>query len=122
MPEILGSNEEPERSLFWHYPVYHHDVPKSAVRKGDWKLIENLVDNSFELYNLKEDISEYNNLAKSNPGKLAELKTELDSWRKDTGAELPVKNPDFDKAKREIWGSHPDLENLFQKPKEEINK
>ena len=36
MPELTGNNPAPERTLFWHYPVYHHDVPKSVIRKVDW--------------------------------------------------------------------------------------
>lgn len=115
MPEILGNNDKPERSLFWHYPVYHHDVPKSVIRKGDWKLIENLVDGSLELYNLTEDISELDNLAESNPEKLNELNAELKVWQKNVGAELPVKNPNFDANKREIWKPHPDTKTLIKR-------
>jgi arylsulfatase A len=107
LPELMGNNPEQERTLFWHYPVYHHDVPKSVIRKGDWKLIENLVDHTFELYNIKEDISESNNLAESNPEKLNELKGELKDIQEDTGARFPVENPDFDESKRYTWGRHP---------------
>jgi uncharacterized sulfatase len=114
MPEILGNNDEPERSLFWHYPVYHHDVPKSVIRKGDWKLIENLVDGSFELYNLKNDISEKENLVEINPEKVKELTAELKTWQKNTGAELPIKNPDFNTDKRKLWQPHPDMKTLFK--------
>lgn len=114
LPELLGENSNPERSLFWHYPVYHHDVPKSAIRRGDWKLVENLVDGAFELYNLKEDISESDNLAETQPGLVEELKAELTAWQKDTGAEMPVKNPDFDETKRETWQAHPDTKKLFK--------
>lgn len=116
MPEIMGENKDTDRALFWHYPVYHHDVPKSVIRKGDWKLIENLVDHSFELYNLKEDISETNNLASTMTDKVNELETALKAWQKDSGAELPVTNPDFDKDRREEWGRHPGFKNLFQRP------
>ncbi|WP_372647263.1 sulfatase [Draconibacterium sp.] len=116
LPELMGNNREPERALFWHYPVYHHDVPKSVIRKGDWKLIENLVDGSFELYNLKEDISETNNLAEVNIARLKELKTELKAWQTNTGAALPVKNHDFDEKKRKLWKQHPDTKTLFKKP------
>ena len=105
--ELMGENKEPERALFWHYPVYHHDVPKSVIRKGNWKLIENLVDGSFELYNLKEDLSEKNNLVAENQEKADELKTLLKAWQKDSGAEFPQKNPDLDQSKRKIWGTHP---------------
>ena len=96
------------RSVFWHYPVYHHDVPKSAVRKGDWKLIHNLVDDSYALYDLKNDIGEQADLSELFPDKKEELVNILDKWRKDTGARLPEENPNFDKNKRHEWGEHPD--------------
>jgi len=95
------------RSIFWHYPVYHHDVPKSAVRKGDWKLIHNLVDDSSALYDLKNDIGEQADLSELFADKKKELLKILDEWRKDAGARLPEKNPDFDEDKREKWGRHP---------------
>ncbi|MFT7161215.1 MAG: arylsulfatase A [Bacteroidia bacterium] len=96
-----------ERAIFWHYPVYHHGVPASAIRKGDWKLIHNLVDNHTVLYNLSEDIGETRDLTQINPAKSAELLAELNAWRKDTGARFPIKNPDFEPTQREKWGKHP---------------
>lgn len=96
------------RSIFWHYPVYHHDVPKSAVRKGDWKLTHNLVDDSYALYDLKNDIGEQADLSNLFPDKKEELVNILDKWRKDTGARLPQENPDFDESRRYEWGKHPD--------------
>ena len=106
---ILLANEEVyDRAIFWHYPVYHHDVPASAVRKGDYKLIENLVDGSVKLYNLSEDISESMDLSGSNQGKMNELYNILKTWQKDVKAEFPVKNPDFDPERRYEWGRHPD--------------
>ncbi|MCX6896754.1 MAG: sulfatase-like hydrolase/transferase, partial [Verrucomicrobia bacterium] len=34
LPEVLNGKGDPERAIYWHYPVYHHDVPAAAVRKG----------------------------------------------------------------------------------------
>ncbi len=107
VPELYGENEEVERALFWHYPVYHHGVPASALRKGDWKLIKDLVNKKFELYNLKEDIGELNDLSSSYPEKVSELSVLMEQWRKNVGARLPVPNPDFDESKRFLWGKHP---------------
>ena len=53
--ELTENRYDPDRALFWHYPVYHHSVPASAVRKGDWKLIQFLDDGHLELYNLAAD-------------------------------------------------------------------
>jgi len=105
---ITESTTDFERPVFWHYPVYHHDVPASVVRKGDYKLIENLVDGSLELYDLSKDISETNNLSTSLPEKTSELLSLLKEWQKEVNAEFPIPNPDFDPSRRDEWGKHPD--------------
>jgi arylsulfatase A len=107
IPVFSGQAPNPERAIFWHYPVYHHDRPASVVRKGDWKLIHHLDDNSKSLYNLAEDISESRDLSSSNPEKTEELMHLLDRWRDDVGAEFPVPNPEFDPDRRFNWGKHP---------------
>lgn len=83
-------------SLYWHLPHYHHSTPASAVRKGDWKLIEFFEDGESELYNLALDPGETKNLAESEPRKVGELMAELAGWRKDIGALMPRPNPEFD--------------------------
>lgn len=104
---ITSGKENYDRPIFWHYPVYHHDVPASVIRKGNYKLIENLVDGSLELYDLVNDIGEAHNLLESKPEKASELHGLLKAWQKDVKAEFPVPNPDFDPEKRHEWGRHP---------------
>jgi uncharacterized sulfatase len=111
LPELLENKYNPERAIFWHYPVYHHDVPASAVRKGDWKLIENLVTGELNLYNLYADISEAMDLSELYPEKTAELSQILKNWQKEVKAEFPKPNPNFDKSRRFEWGIHPDRKN-----------
>lgn len=79
------------KSIFWHYPHYHTEgaTPYSAVRNGDWKLIHTIETNSYELYNLKNDISETKNLIVSEQVVFAKLKKELESWKKKMGAQMP---------------------------------
>ena len=79
---------ESQRSLFWHYPHYSNQggFPSSAIRKGDYKLIQRLEDGRVHLYNIKEDVGERNDLAEKMPEKTAELQKELFQWYKDTGA------------------------------------
>jgi uncharacterized sulfatase len=107
LPALLENTFDPERAIFWHYPVYHHDVPAGAVRKGDWKLIEKQVTGKVSLYNLRADISEAMDLAELYPEKTTELKTLLKNWQKEVQAEFPVLNPEFDETRRFEWGCTP---------------
>ena len=82
--------------VFWHYPHYGNQggSPGSAVRDGDWKLIEWFEEGrGLELYNLKSDIGEQNNLAAKNPEKRKEMYALLQKWQKEVGANMPSKNP-----------------------------
>lgn len=113
LPEVIREDLNSERILFWHYPVYHHSVPASAVRKGNWKLIHFLDDDHLELYNLEMDIEESNNLRLKNPDKAKELMTILNRWRREINAAMPEKNPNFDKQKRHEWKRHPEFEEML---------
>jgi arylsulfatase A-like enzyme len=85
-------------ALYWHYPHYHGGgaTPHSAVRAGDWKLIEFFEEYRAELYNLKSDIGETRDLAKEQPKRAERLRAQLRRWRRDVGAQLPIPNPDYD--------------------------
>lgn len=98
-PLLGGEGKLTPRSLFWHYPHYNEhrfSVPSSVIRKGEWKLIETFDPGGIELYNLANDVTEKKNLAVAEPLKAAELRRELDAWRKDVGAEMMKPNPDYD--------------------------
>ncbi len=93
---VLFENKNYDRPLFWHYPHYHEgNNPYSAVRMGDWKLIEFFEDNKMELYNLKEDLGETKNLVSSHSKKAEELQKLLHKWRKSVNAQVPISNPDY---------------------------
>jgi hypothetical protein len=55
---------------------------KSRIRHpaGDWKLIWWYEDDRFELYNIKHDIGEKNNLATQQPERLRLMKQKLNNW------------------------------------------
>ena len=57
---LLRGGKLPHRELFWHYPHYSNQGggPCSAIRDGDWKLIEWFEGQRLELFNLKRDLSE----------------------------------------------------------------
>jgi len=101
-PVLLGQSSTLEReAIYWHYPHYHAEgaTPYSAIRKGDWKLIEFLEDGRVELYNLASDIGEKTDLGISESRKRDELRADLAAWRKRVGAQMPTLNPDYDPAK-----------------------
>ena len=83
------------RPLFWHYPnkwgAHGPGIGTgSAVRLGDWKLIYFHKTRTLELYNIKEDIQESDNLATTRKGKLEELATVLTDYLKSIDAQMPL--------------------------------
>lgn len=93
---VLKGKKMNRGPIYWHYPHYGNQggSPGSAVRDGDWKLIEWFEEGRpLELYNLADDMGEQNNLAAQNPAKVGELHTLLNNWRKRVDARMPTKNP-----------------------------
>jgi uncharacterized sulfatase len=91
-------------ALYWHLPHYHHSTPASAMRQGDWKLIEFLEDGALELYNLRDDFRETTNLATQYPDRANAMRTKLHAWRKEVQAQMPQQNPAYDPARQnEFW-------------------
>ena len=89
-------------ALYWHQPGYlegrgagdWRSTPAGAIRSGDWKLIEFFEDDRIELYNLKEDIGEKQDLAAKIPGVARELRAKLQAWRQSLNAPMPRPKPE----------------------------
>ncbi|HKL32935.1 MAG TPA: hypothetical protein VJ919_10385, partial [Tangfeifania sp.] len=64
--------------------------PSTTMLSGDWKLIYYYEYETYELYNLKDDISEQNDLSKSNPEKANELLGQMKGWVKEVDAPVPA--------------------------------
>ncbi len=89
-------------ALYWHFPHYYPTTsPVSAVRAGDWKLLEYHEDSRVELYNLKDDLGETKDLAAKMADKADELARSLRAWRKGVNARMPTPNPDFKRKDKE---------------------
>ncbi len=93
-PQTSGLKRD---AIYWHFPGYlgaggdtWRTAPVGAIRSGDWKLLEFFEDGRLELYNLRDDIGERNNLAASNVDMAAKLHDKLKQWREATGAKLPT--------------------------------
>ncbi len=106
-PVLTGAADSTGReSVFFHYPHYHTEgaTPYSAIRKGQWKLLQFYQGNRVELYHLARDPGETMNLADSEPQKRDELFADLRAWKDQTGAQLPTLNADYS----------PELEDTFR--------
>jgi arylsulfatase A-like enzyme len=86
-------------AIYQHFPGYlgagpgsWRTTPVSLIQAGEFKLMEFLEDGRLELYNLKDDIGETNNLAQSMPEKARELHSKLVAWRKEIHAPMPTPN------------------------------
>jgi arylsulfatase A-like enzyme len=84
------------RALIWHYPNKWQNEGGpginyySAIRKGSWKLVYCMRDGKKELYNLKNDIGETNDLASSNPSMTNMLYDLLAAKLKENNAPMMV--------------------------------
>lgn len=130
LPLLSGEGPLKRSAIFWHFPGYldspvirgrELDVrtgfrsrPVTVIRKGDWKLHlfheeweldggrdQLATNNAVELYNLKEDIGERNNLSTTDLAKRDELLDDLLAWLTAVKAKVPTeKNPNYDPAPR----------------------
>lgn len=119
IPLFSGATSLKRDTLYWHFPLYlggsdcqnitplrggragqgtgWRTVPSGAIRKGDWKLIEQFDTGSVELYNIADDIGEQNDLATDYPEKATELLKDLKQWQRNTKAIIPNEpNPYYD--------------------------
>jgi len=80
VPAITGKKISGHEMMCWEHENH------GGIRRGNWKLVTLKIGNPvWELYNLKEDRSETNNLAKKYPEKVAELKALWIKWAIETG-------------------------------------
>ncbi len=88
-------------ALYWHYPHHHEggSQPHSAVRQGDYKLIEFHEDGHTELYDLANDLGETQDLSVERKDLTEKLYSQLKIWREEVGAQMPTPNPDYDSLK-----------------------
>jgi len=92
-------------AIFQHVPGYlgsggntWRTTPVGTVISGDWKLMEFFEDRRLELYNLRDDLGEKNNLAGKMPDKAKELHAKMVAWREAIKAPMPTPNTDIKPA------------------------
>lgn len=92
------------RELFWHKaaerPTQTGDYVSSAVRKGNYKLIDFYRQNRVELYDVVKDPGEKNNLADAKPEVVKALMADVKQWRKELNVNMPDEAKEAKKADR----------------------
>jgi len=113
---LLRDGNDPtlqQRPLFQYYPFYDllwGLTPSASIRHGDYKLIEFFGDrvgadggyvpgHRVELYDVRNDIGESENLAEARPELTAELRAKLHQWMRDVDAESPSMNSHHEPAR-----------------------
>jgi arylsulfatase A-like enzyme len=83
VPTLYGKPQKPHEFLYWEF---HEKGSQQAVRTGDWKAVRKVGD-KLELYNLKTDHGETNNVAAAHPDEvkrieeyLSTARTESEEW------------------------------------------
>lgn len=94
---FLGKADKLKRdALFWHFPGYleagaksgdWRTTPCSALRMGDWKLLEFFEDGRLELYNLKDDPSQ--KIEVRDMVRTRDMHARLRVWREEVKAPIP---------------------------------
>jgi arylsulfatase A-like enzyme len=96
VPQLEGKKPV-KRTIYWHSPLPRPkqtgDITCSAIRVGDYKLLDFYVVHRLELYNIKKDPGETHNLAAEKPELAKKLDEELKAWKTSIHAiEFPHKN------------------------------
>uniref|UniRef100_UPI0030D74334 sulfatase-like hydrolase/transferase n=1 Tax=uncultured Rubinisphaera sp. TaxID=1678686 RepID=UPI0030D74334 len=110
VPALHGKslNREAIFTYFPHAPGVPDWLPPSvSVHSGDWKLIRifhggNEGRHRYQLFNLKDDISEQRNLADRFPERVKQLDALIEEHLIDTAAICPLPNPSFDRSKYDV--------------------
>ena len=103
LPVLKGQSTTARNTIFNFFPHYipvTGAVPAASVRQGDWKLIRFFHDgpqqaDRFELYNLRDDLAESNNVATTQPERVKALDDLLTGFLTETKAVIPGPNPAY---------------------------
>ena len=109
VPLLKAESFNSERPMFFHFPLYlgggdkdkvlpafdgtpnyWRGVPSTTMLSGNWKLIYYYEYENYELYNLREDISEHNDLAEEETERAENMLKELKNWVHEVEAPIPA--------------------------------
>ena len=78
VPALLGKPQKQHEYLYWEF---HEGASKQAVRMGDWKAVRRGPKRRIELYDLKTDIGEADDVAAKHPDVVAKAEAILKTAR-----------------------------------------
>ena len=96
LPTLKGEKKVQERTFYWHSPNNWYTVSgsgygaSSAIRQGDWKLVYMHGSRQKELFNIKNDIGEKQNLIAQYPRKAKQLSKKLRHYLQKVKAQMPT--------------------------------
>jgi arylsulfatase A-like enzyme len=91
LPLLLGKTQTNRHEyLYWEF---HERGFQQALRMGDWKAIRSQAGEPLELYDLKTDVGEKQDVAEKNPEVVAKMDRLLLEARKPSDR-WPIKKPD----------------------------
>ncbi len=100
VPTLTGKDQKQKKHefLYWEWHRYNWGKRRNiagglmqAVRMGDWKAVRHSSDVPFELYNLKDDIGEKNNVAADHPDIIAKIENYIATARTDPRPQIEPK-------------------------------
>jgi arylsulfatase A len=99
---LLKGRTIDRNQITWFMPHYMKSgeglASSAAIRAGDYKLLK-LFEGGGELYNLKDDIGEKNDISKSNPELFKKLDDALMAELRSQNAHFPIKNKGYEQTK-----------------------
>ncbi|GGK10749.1 sulfatase [Yeosuana aromativorans] len=114
--EIYKKSSLKDRTVYWNSykarPLQTGDDKTSAIRIGDYKLLQFVESGKVELYNVAEDISEKNDLSKQMPEKTQSMLAMLEKFKKERHVKM--------KANHKAGGDNIEFEK--PNPKKEAKK
>jgi arylsulfatase A-like enzyme len=90
VPTLTGGKQTPHEYLYWEF--YERGFSQ-AVRVADWKAIRNSSGGPLELYNIRTDPSEQNNVASSHPDVMRKMEDTLKKCRTESDIWKPGQKP-----------------------------
>jgi len=96
VPLLKGTGDpSKERNLYWNYPNLWGNEgpgigPTCTIRSGDWKLIYYYQTGEKELFNVRDDMGEKQNLAAQHPAIVKKLSKDLGRYLRKVKAQRPT--------------------------------